>query len=216
MPAATATREHPRLRRRILTPAVNGIPSMSTGHDRSSYITSAAMLADLLQPHIDTLNLELACGDEKAADRGAGAIDIISGRAAAMLRRTPDAVVRRFAAIRHGETRATTCELADALLDALDLMIEHTDLPTFPGGMVSALEMVDIYHERHPEPLPEFERRRLARQLLRFTLGFLADNSSEPLPDTEDWARVVARTRLRRSQQKLAGIHANTHRQLAA
>lgn len=218
MPTATATapRSPEHTTRRRPPPPVNGIPGAVTGHDRDSYITSTAMLADLLQPHIDALNLQLACGDERITKRGAGAIQAVSDRAAAMLGVTPHSTVRRLHGIRAGQSRATTCELADGLLDAFDLMIEHTNLPTFPGGIDSALEMVDIYHENHPEPLSELERRALARDLLSFTLGFLADNSPDPLPEIEEWTRLIARTRLRRSQQPAFATPASRETKLAA
>lgn len=187
--------KQPARKRRAGRPAPNGIPSHTTGHGRSTTVTSTAMLADFVQPLIDKLQYRLAGADEEEAERGAGAIEMIATEAARTLGISADAMIRRFWAIRAGEVRATKSEMADAILMALDVMIEHTELPTFPAAMPAALEMVDLHFERHGETPTAMERHRLAHQLLGFTRGFLADNTKDA-PEIEEWARTVASRRL--------------------
>lgn len=139
-----------------------------------AFIVPARLLADTLEPLIAKLNHELGAQEDQNnlnanADQ-AGAVTAIAARASVILGNVkPEAVPRRLWAIRYGEGWRTSTEIADALLLALDVNIEDTTLPTFPGTMAGSMEMVDTWA---PE-LNELEARIVAGKMRRFCEGFL-------------------------------------------
>lgn len=180
-------------------PTANGIPNAHTGHSTERYIVPTAMLADTIEPEIAKREARKTHDEAAGPGTGTGVLREIAAGASVNVGASEDGVFRRLYAVRNLECRATDTEMADAILGELDLMIEHTDLPTMPAGKIAALEMVDCYLDARGETMTPIERQRLARTLLNFTLGFIADNETDA-PDIEEWARSVASTRIRRSR----------------
>ena len=129
-----------------------------------AFLIPAALLADVLEPEIERLNQQLD------SDQLQGAVDAIASRASTILGDVgPEAVVRRLYSVRHGQSRAVHTEIADAMLLALDIKINDTNLPTLAGTKAGAREMVDVW-------APEYEgveAERLANTLMHFCKGFL-------------------------------------------
>lgn len=192
------TRRGPR-NRGIQTP--KGIPMRNTGHGSDGYCIAAFDITEAITPAMEKINREQIAdrfGNEH--DGPGGAVEIISGRASAMLGLTEAAVTRRFAAARAGESRAVGTEYAEAWLEAAcDQSIRDFDtIATLPGGQNAALEMVRCHFEFNaPDETPtELEIHRLARQLLSFTLGYLAGVNADITTDVEEWTQHVAGFRL--------------------
>jgi hypothetical protein len=137
------------------------------------------LLGPYINPLIEQLDAELETdpvGNRRAAK--GGGVTAVGTRAAGILGDVqPEAFFRRLWSIRTCESTRTHTELADAILMALGVMIEDTDLPTFPGTLSGAKEMVEVWGDGTEEP-------GFARQLLHFCTGF----SKALIYDLEDLA----------------------------
>ena len=163
------------------------VPSRSLPSMPGGYAVACFDFAEVIQPHIDRLDRELASREghfeEEASDEGA--IEVITARAALIRGRRHEAAQRRFYGARTCEGRALSAEWADAYLMAVDEQIEELPIPTLPTSVWAAEEMVDIHAENHGETLDELDRKRLGRMLMSFARGYLAA-VTDGLPDDDD------------------------------
>ena len=131
-------------------------------------------LAAVLIPAIDKMNAELNYnvyeGCESQSD---GAMQIIAERSAKALGTRVDSVPRRLYSIRTAEFKGCAVRIADALLLAVDIKIEETDIVHLPQGMEAAREMVDAYYETIGKRPSKTQKEALAKKIVRFKNGYL-------------------------------------------
>lgn len=148
-----------------------------------------ALLAEAIEPLIGALDSALR--SDHAGNRwdgAGGALNITADRAAKQLGDVKrGALQKRLWAIRNTESSKTHTEIADAILLALDTMIEDTALPTLPGTLKGALEMQNVWGDGT-------EPAGFARTMLHFCAGFtkgLHVDLDELVP-ASDQAELVA------------------------
>lgn len=182
----------------------NGIPASTPGRSGADTIVATGPLKDILDEEIHRLDATTIVMDSRANGDDVGGLSVLCHRAAGLL---PDqsfeAVIRRVYDIRTGKSRTCATELADALLLACDRQIEdEPTIATLPGGKEAALEMATIAFEEGDEPFTQLDVRRLAKSLIGFARGYVADTLCEEQLDDEEWAKRVAGYRLREAAKR--------------
>ncbi len=145
------------------------------GHPTGTYITPTEMLHDVIEPLIGKLDKELNGGrhGETYKEAGEGGLYAMARAAEQYYPHSAGAIVRRLYDIRKKTTLATRVELAEALLMAVNINIEDTELPTLPAGRAAAVEMVEVYYELQGQTINKSDTLALADELTRFTKAFL-------------------------------------------
>lgn len=130
---------------------------------------------DLLAPILDAHKAELENDDRHPHDgQASGWRQALADRVAANTGRTPEAVFRRLYDVMHGKSKALNIDLAEGMLIAVGLLLDHdTDLPTLPGCITAARDMADVHADMFDEGMTLAERERLAHSILHFSQGFV-------------------------------------------
>lgn len=166
--------------------------STGRGYYAHAYVTPTSMLAALLRPAIEREN-DIPNGIDQ--EPVGGIEKIIRGMPPVLTQRTtgkkrplqPQSVPRRIWSILHEETKATNIELADALLLGAGIRIEETDLPTLPGGIVAAKEMVQVRADLKGIDLTPEQVTQFGKELVQWTKGFMDDPCPDKWEDAPEW-----------------------------
>lgn len=146
-------------------------PSLTAGWSKGGYVVPCDLLAEVLEAH------KAEFEDEDRAPREgvpSGWRQGLAERAAQITGRTAPAVFRRLYDVMYGATKAVNIDMAEGMLLACGLMIDHdTDLPTLPVNMGTARDMADVHAEMRDQSMTPEERESLARSLFHFTHGFI-------------------------------------------
>jgi len=132
-------------------------------------------LRDVLIPAIDRYNAELnfaAWENEEGAPK-TGALQIIAERSAKNLGTRVDSVPRRIHSVRKVEFGATNVTIADALLLAVDIYIEETDIVHLPQGVEAGVRMIEAWNAEHGVRQSKASVKKLAKKMVRFKNGYL-------------------------------------------